>query len=128
MALKAVIGSHRYGAESRIGGDMRNSVIGVVAGWEEIITPLELTLELYDRQAGGLTAEVIAELLENYKASVAHNNKVKVLPFAEVEALVGAVGSFDLDKRFIEAIYQEAEAYRKAQGDDTKPRPERTKK
>lgn len=128
LALKAVIGSHRYGAESRIGGDMRNSVFGIVAGWEEIITPLELTLELSDRQANGLTAEVIAELLENYKAGAAHRNKVQVLSVVEVEALVEAIGNFDLDKEFIEAIYQESEAYRKAQGEDTKPRPKRTKK
>jgi len=126
LALKAILGSHRYGAESRVGGDMRNTVFGIVAGWEEIITPLELTLELYDRQAERLTAKVVTELLEGYKESTAHRNKVKVLSVAEVEALVDAVGKFDLGKEIVEAAYQEAEAYRTAQGEKTKPRPKKS--
>lgn len=128
LALKAILGAHRYGAESRIGGDMRNTVFGIVAGWEEIITPLELTLELHDRQANGLTAKVVTELLEGYKESAAHRSKVKVLSVSEVEALVDDVGGFDLNKEFIEVTYQEAEAYRDAQSEETKPRPKKSGK
>jgi CRISPR type I-D-associated protein Csc2 len=128
LALKAILGAHRYGAESRIGGDMRNAVFGIVAGWEEIITSLELTLELYDRQAGGLRPEVVAELLEGYKESAAHRSKVKVLSVSEVEALVDAVGKFDLEKEFVAAAYEEAEAYRDAQGEKTKSRPKKSGK
>jgi CRISPR type I-D-associated protein Csc2 len=126
LALKAILGAHRYGAESRIGGDMRNTVFGVVAGWEEIITPLELTLEMYDRQANGITPEVVVELLENYKDGAAHRSKLRVLSTSEVEALVQAVSTFDLDKEFIESTYQNAEAYRQAQAQETKPRPKKS--
>lgn len=123
LALKAILGAHRYGAESRIGGDMRNRVFGIVAGWEEIITPLELTLELYDRQEEGITPEAVTNLLESYRETAAHRSKVKVLSATEVESLVNAVGGFELKKEFIEAAYQEAEAYREAQGEETKSRP-----
>jgi CRISPR type I-D-associated protein Csc2 len=128
LALKAILGAHRYGAESRIGGDMRNTVFGIVASWEEIITPLELTLELYDRQAKGFTPETVTELLKGYKESAAYRNKVQVFSVSEVEALVDAVGGFDLGKEFIEVIYQEAEAYRSAQGEETKPRSKKSSK
>jgi len=128
LALKAILGAHRYGAESRIGGDMRNSVYGIVAGWEEIITPLELTLELYDRQATGITPEVVAQILEGYKESTTHRAKVKVLSVSEIEALVDAVGEFNLTREFIEATYREAEDYRSDQGEKTKPKPKKSGK
>lgn len=128
LALKATLGAHRYGAESRTGGDMRNTVFGVVAGWEEIITPLELTLELHDRQAEGLTPQTVAELLNGYKEGAAHRSKVQVLSVAKVEALADAVGGFDLDKEFIEVVYKEAEAYRAAQGEKTEPRAKKPSK
>jgi CRISPR type I-D-associated protein Csc2 len=128
LALKAILGAHRYGAESRIGGDMRNTVFGIVAGWEEIITPLELTLELYDRQAKGIPPETVAALLTVYAKCAAHRSKVKVLSASDVEALVDAVGKFDLEKEFIEAVYKEAEAYRSSQGEETKPRPKKSGK
>ncbi len=46
LAVKTLLACKSYGAESRTGGDCRNTLFGVAAGWEEIITPLELTLEL----------------------------------------------------------------------------------
>jgi CRISPR-associated protein Csc2 len=125
LALKAILGAHRYGAESRIGGDMRNTVFGIVAGWEEIITPLELTLELYDHQVNGITPDAVTKLLETYKGGAAHRGKVKTLSVAEVEVLVDAVGAFELGKEFIASTYGDAEAYRQAQDQETKPRPKK---
>ena len=49
--------------ESRIGGDVRNSIWGIVAGWEEVITSLELTLELADK-LNNLNSNIIKEILE----------------------------------------------------------------
>ena len=122
LALKAILGAHRYGAESRIGGDMRNTVFGIVAGWEEIITPLELTLELYDRQGDGITPRSVADLLKKYKETATHRSKVKVLSTEETESLVDAVGEFNLDKTFLEVAYREAETYRENQGEKIKSR------
>ena len=63
LAVKTLLSCKSYGAESRIGGDVRNTVIGVVAGWEEAITSLELALELYDRQ-DSVTPGTIGELIK----------------------------------------------------------------
>jgi len=125
LALKAILGAHRYGAESRIGGDMRNSVFGIVAGWEEIITPLELTLDLYDRQATGITLDSVHELLNGYKQATAHRSKVSILSTAEVESLVQAVSTFELDGDFLAHTYAAAEAYRKFQDAKTLARPKK---
>jgi len=125
LSLKAILGAHRYGAESRIGGDMRNTVFGIVAGWEEIITPLELTLELYDGQSKGVTPQTVATLLQNYAKSAAHRAKVKVLSADKVETLVAAVRTFELNQAFLASTYDAAEAYRRGQGEKPKARPQK---
>jgi len=117
LALKAILGAQRYGAESRIGGDMRNTVFGIVAGWEEIITPLELTLELHDRQTEGLTPALIRSILDEYAEDTAHRGKVKILTTEDVDALIADVGAFELSDAFLKSAYDDAEAYRKAQGE-----------
>jgi CRISPR type I-D-associated protein Csc2 len=125
LALKSILGAHRYGAESRIGGDMRNSVFGIVVGWEEIITPLELTLELYDRQAAGITIESVNALLDSYKEATATHSKVQILSKDKVEALVRAVSAFELDANFLKNVYDAAESYRKLQDEKPKARPKK---
>lgn len=117
LALKAILGAHRYGAESRIGGDMRNTVFGIVAGWEEIITPLELTLELYDLQAEGITPAQVKTILDQYAKGAAHHGKVNVLAVEDVEALITGVGEFELSEGFLKSAYEDAETYREAQGE-----------
>ena len=125
LSLKAILGAHRYGAESRIGGDMRNTVFGIVAGWEEVITPLELTLELYDGQSKGVTPQTVATLLQDYAKSAAHRAKVKVLSADKVETLVAAVKTFELNQAFLASTYDAAEAYRRGQGEKPKARPKK---
>jgi CRISPR type I-D-associated protein Csc2 len=117
LALKAILGAHRYGAESRIGGDMRNTVFGIVAGWEEIITPLELTLELYDNQADGITPALVKAVLDKYAEEAAHRSNVYVLTEDEVSTLVEEVGAFELSGAFLESAYDDAVAYREVQGE-----------
>lgn len=69
LAVKTLLSSKSYGAETRIGGDCRNTIIGIVAGWDEIITPLELTLELYDDRPK-IDRDNLAGLLEReYKTA-----------------------------------------------------------
>ena len=125
LSLKTILGAHRYGAESRIGGDMRNTVFGIVAGWEEIITPLEFTLELYDRQNKGITPKTVAALLQDYAQGAAHQAKVKVLSAAETESLVAQVQTFELERAFLSSVYDAAEAYRKGQDEKPKSRPKK---
>src|SRR5437773_600619 len=60
LSLKAILATTSYGAESRTSGDMRNLLAGVVVGWEEIVTPLELALELSN---GDVTVAAVAGVL-----------------------------------------------------------------
>ena len=115
MTIKTLLSCKSYGAESRIGGDARNHIVGVVAGWEELITALELSLELYTRQ-DQLDRESVKGLLEeNYKPLAANQNKVNILDSEQVEALISACAEQDLDREFVETAYQDITDYRSEQ-------------
>jgi CRISPR type I-D-associated protein Csc2 len=114
LAVKTLLACHSYGAESRTGGDARNAIFGMVAGWEEIITPLELTLELYDRR-DNLTGEPIKTILEGYKPLAGNKDKVTIFAPQEVEGLVKEAADVPLDKKFLEESYKDVADYRKVQ-------------
>ncbi len=117
LAVKTLLACKSYGAESRTGGDCRNTVFGVAAGWEEIITPLELTLELYD-QKDGLDPAGLKTLLEKkYKALAGNPDRVVVLAPAEVDTLVKECAETPLDRKFLDKAYNDIDEYRKAQGE-----------
>jgi CRISPR type I-D-associated protein Csc2 len=115
LTVKTLLACKSYGAEPRIGGDVRNHLIGVVAGWEEIITALEFSLELYDRQ-NDLSCQAIANLLtETYQPLAGYPQHVSVLLAEEVAALVKACSETDVDRAFVEAAYQDIAGYRQEQ-------------
>ena len=114
LTIKTLLAAKSYGAESRIGGDMRNSIFGIVGGWEEIITPLELTLELYD-QRDNLSGESVRAVAEKYKLLAGNPDKVTVLTSEQVDALVKEVADTQLTKEFLEAAYQDVAQYREMQ-------------
>jgi CRISPR type I-D-associated protein Csc2 len=117
LAIKTLLACKSYGAESRIGGDCRNTIWGVVAGWEEIITPLELTLELYD-QKDGLKPDTLQKLLdEKYRALAGNPDRVTILSSTEVEALTKEGAEVPLDRSFLDKAYNDIAEYRKAQGE-----------
>jgi len=86
-----------------------------VAGWEEIITALELSLELYTRQDGLARDDVKSLLEDRYLPLAANRNRVKVLEPGEVEALVSECAGRDLDADFVEAAYRDIAGYRTEQ-------------
>jgi len=114
LIIKTLLACKSYGAESRIGGDMRNSIFGIVGGWEEIITPLELTLELYDQRTNisGATVKTIAE---KYKPMTGNPDRVTVLPPEDVDAIVKEVAETKLGKDFLESAYNDVAEYREVQ-------------
>lgn len=117
LVMKTLLACKSYGAESRIGGDCRNTFFGVVAGWEEIITPLEFTLELYD-QRDGLHSGAFKTLLESkYKALAGNPDRISVLDPAEVDALVKECAETPLDRSFLDKTYRDMAEYRRAQGE-----------
>ena len=114
LALKTIWKTKRYGAETRIGGEVRNHLYGVVAGWEEVITPLEYTLSLA-AESGGPTPERTFEILERYKGLASMKQQVTVLRVEQLQQLINDVQSFDLSREFVEAAYQDAQGFREFQ-------------
>ncbi len=112
LTMKTLLSCKSYGAESRIGGDARNHIVGIVAGWEELITALELSLELYTQQ-DRLDREDVMKILEDeYKPLAAHQSKVNILSPDQIETLVSECAEQDLDREFVEAAYQDVVGYR----------------
>ena len=100
--------------ESRIGGDVRNSVFGIVGGWEEVITPLELTLELYD-QRDNLVGDTFKAIAEKYKPLAGNPDRVTIFSPDEVDAIVEAAANTPLDQSLLTTAYNDAKAYVEAQ-------------
>jgi CRISPR type I-D-associated protein Csc2 len=115
LTVKTLLACKSYGAESRIGGDVRNSIWGVVAGWEEVITSLELSLELFDEMES-LSPTKVGEIIANKYVPLAGNpGRVTILTPEEVEALVRACANSELDRPFLERAYEDIEQYRSEQ-------------
>jgi len=115
LSVKTLLSCKSYGAESRIGGDVRNTVIGVVAGWEEVITSLELVLELFDLQ-GNLTTTEVGNLIKTKYIPMAGNpDRIMILTPDEVENLVSECASVKLDNTYLNECYSDIENYRAEQ-------------
>ena len=114
LTIKTLLASKSYGAESRIGGDVRNSVFGIIGGWEEVITPLELTLELYD-QRDTLNGDTFKAIAEKYKPLAGNPDRVTIFSPDEVDAIVKAAADTPLDKSLLTTAYNDAKAYVQAQ-------------
>jgi CRISPR type I-D-associated protein Csc2 len=114
LAIKTILACKSYGAESRIGGDVRNTIFGIVAGWEEVITPLEFTLELFDRK-DNTSGETVQTIAKAYEPLAGNPKRVKVFEPAQVEAVVKAATDMALDKAFLQVSYDDIKGYRKEQ-------------
>ena len=114
LTVKTLLGCKSYGAESRIGGDMRNSIFGIAGGWEELITPLELTLELYDER-NNISGATVKTLAEKYMTMAGNPDRVTVFAPDEVDGIVKEAAAKKLDEEFLKEAYADAEQYREAQ-------------
>lgn len=114
LALKTILSCTRYGAETRIGGIVRNHVLGVVAAHEEIVSPLELTLALADGGKLPSTTRVGA-VLSDYKEKCATPAAAHVLSDAEVGMLLDAVQKVELTAERLQRAYKTAAEFRKSQ-------------
>lgn len=114
LTIKTLLASKSYGAESRIGGDVRNSVFGIIGGWEEVITPLELTLELYD-QRDNLVGDTFKTIAEKYKPLAGNPDQVTIFSPDEVDAIVESAANTPLDQSLVGTAYNDAQAYVEAQ-------------
>jgi len=132
LVLKTLLSAHSYGAESRTGGDLRNHVVGVIGGWEEVLTPLEFTLECEQRLESVVKEDArpgaMNEIVETYWKNCADPSKIvlvntvgqsgeKKLPVRKgLVELLDAVRGTPIDKAFLESAYSDVAGLRKAQG------------
>jgi CRISPR type I-D-associated protein Csc2 len=115
LAVKTLLACKSYGAESRIGGDVRNTIIGVIAGWEEVITSLELTLELYDRRNNNTPANIAEFIKKDYVPKAGNPDRVIVLEEEQTDELIKGLVNTALDKGLLEKAYKDIKNYRSMQ-------------
>ena len=114
FTIKTLLSCKSYGAESRIGGDIRNSIFGIVAGWEEVITALELTLELFDSK-DKITGDTVKKIVEKYLPLAGNPDQVRIFTPDEVDAIVQQAADVKLSKEFLESAYEDVAQYRNLQ-------------
>ena len=100
--LKTLMATKSYGAETRVKGDTVNYIVGIVAGFEEVITPLELNLELCDAAWQDDPIGTVHEILKKYASEASSVDVVKVLEPDEVKKVVKGIKKFEVDNEFIE--------------------------
>ncbi len=101
LYLKTLMATKAYGAETRTKGDMRNTVLGIFGGLEEVITSLEYSLEIAKRWDDDL-AEATEEILEKYAKMSASRSNLVVLNAEETRELVSDVQDMSIDKAFVD--------------------------
>lgn len=149
LTIKTLLAAKSYGAETRIGGDIRNHIVGIASGWEEIITPLEFMLELYDKKTdveGKTSLEIeqtVINILQNYKQYTANPDKMKILDDKnenskqvkgkatkdkskeqtnneELKTVIDEARNQNLDECFLYKVYKDVNEFRKSQSKEEK--------
>jgi CRISPR type I-D-associated protein Csc2 len=115
LALKTIMSCTRYGAETRVGGIVRNYLVGVVAAEEEILSPLELTLALGDG-AGTAKSTAVLATLEEFKKKASTPSRTHLLPVDALGRLVEAVQAVEGTK-LVDLGYAAAAEFRKQQAE-----------
>lgn len=112
LYLKTLLASKSYGAETRTKGDMRNVVLGIAAGYEEIITSLEYSLEMAAVWEADADLEAATErILKQYTTLSASRGNLVVLSAAETKRLLEEVQNLTLDKDFVDAMQKQVDAF-----------------
>ena len=110
LYLKTLLAAKSYGAETRTKGDVRNTVLGIVAGYEEIITSLEYSLELAADFEGDL-AQATERILNKYSNLSASRSDLVVLTAEETGQLVSDVQDMHLDERLISSMDKQVQDF-----------------
>lgn len=110
LFIKTLLASKAYGAETRVKGDVRNTILGIVAGYEEVITPLEYSLELAADFDGDLNKKTV-EILEKYKALSGSRSNIVVLSPNETQSLIGEIQDLSLSLPFVDTMYKQVDKF-----------------
>ena len=109
--LKTLLATKSYGAETRVKGDTVNYIVGIAAGFEEIITPLELNLELCNVAWQDNPVDTVHSILKKYASEASSVDVVKVLEPDEVKDVVEGVKNFKVNKEFMEEFAEIAKKF-----------------
>jgi CRISPR type I-D-associated protein Csc2 len=113
LVIKTLLSSKKYGAEARIGGDVRNHIVGIAAGWEELVTPMELTLNLAEEE--DYPKASVHPILDRAVNETGHPEKIKILSEEEMQTIVDMAREHPLDKSFLEEAFKDIRDFRKIQ-------------
>ncbi|MHA1756268.1 MAG: type I-D CRISPR-associated protein Cas7/Csc2 [Promethearchaeota archaeon] len=117
MTIKTILSSHSYGAETRVKGDVRNEIIGIVGATEEIITPLELNIELREIINGDSPISLTElidktnEILEKYKKLAASPKNVTILNNQDLDKLLTCIRDIEIDEKFVKKMDKDVENF-----------------
>ncbi|MBN1800677.1 MAG: type I-D CRISPR-associated protein Cas7/Csc2 [Candidatus Lokiarchaeota archaeon] len=116
LFLKTILSCTSYGAETRIKGDCRNEILGIIGGFEEIMTPLELKLELNTVLNGEENAtfnQILDHLdgvFKKYKQKASTPNSITVISGEDVNKLIEEMQQVELNKTLIDSLQAQADA------------------
>lgn len=119
LYVKTLLASKSYGAETRVKGDVRNTVLGIVAGLEEVVTPLEYSLELSGDFSDDLGKKT-QQILEKYREMCGSRADVVVLSSEETKALVQQIQDLPMDKSLVDSMYKQVDSFLKVAKQDPK--------
>jgi CRISPR-associated protein Csc2 len=112
LYLKTLLATKSYGAEGRIKGDVVNYVLGIAAGFEEIITSLEVVLEL-----AALSEPLrdplhsITDILQRYAENAAFPSRVTIITGDELENFMRDIREYQLTKEDIEIMKRQSASF-----------------
>ncbi|RLE66115.1 MAG: type I-D CRISPR-associated protein Cas7/Csc2 [Thermoprotei archaeon] len=108
--LKTLMATKSYGAETRVKGDVVNHIVGIAAGYEEIITSLEYSLEMAARDIDDPIGSTF-KILNKYKQYSSFPTSIKILGKEELEKVLTNVRNFDPTKEFIEEFLKKSRKF-----------------
>jgi CRISPR-associated protein Csc2 len=112
LYLKTLMATKSYGAETRVKGDVRNSILGIVGGFEEIITSLEYSLELSADWESDLQ-KTTYDILKKYSDLSASKSDVVALNPDQVSKLIADTQALALDSSLIEPMFKQVNEFTK---------------
>jgi len=110
--LKTLMGCKSYGAETRVKGDTVNHILGIAAGYEELITSLEFNLELSSVDLKDDLLQKTNEILQKYAKYAAFRDKALVLSKRQMESILEDVRELPFNKAFISEIYTQSKGFK----------------
>jgi len=117
LVLKMLLATKDYGAETRVRGSIRNIPIAIIGGWEEVITPLELTIKLFDssKETKVITSEMVDKTIVEYSKKAGFRDNITSITGDELETLLEKISSLEISKEFLESMFKASEDFKEEQ-------------